>query len=47
MNEKLKALQFYRILKMALSSPGIKAVKVTMTDDGELEANIFDEKEKK
>lgn len=41
MHEMLKALQFYRILKLALNSTGIKEVKVIMTEDGELQADIM------
>jgi len=40
MHEHLKALMFYRILKQALESPGIAKILVTMTEDGELEANV-------
>ena len=44
MNEMLKALKFYRTLMIALKTPGIDRIVVTLEDDGELEANILEDK---
>ena len=46
MDEKLKALKFYRTLMVALKSPGIQSILVTLSPDGELEANVLIEKVK-
>jgi hypothetical protein len=38
-SEMAKAIQFYMIIKDALES-GVKSITVTMTENGELEANV-------
>jgi hypothetical protein len=40
MDEHLKALQFYRIVKTALRTVGIKKLILTLDKDGEIEMNV-------
>jgi len=42
MNEKLKALEFYRLLLTALKSDGVKSIRVILVD-GDLEAHVESE----
>lgn len=40
-SEYEKALKFYKILKTALHSEGIKNILISLGEDGELEANVL------
>jgi len=44
MHEALKALQFYRMVRTALNTPGIGLLEVTRGLDGEIEVNVSNRK---
>ncbi len=46
MDEKLEALIFFRRMKAAVNTPGIKGVIVYLNDEGEMEAHVVTNEEK-
>lgn len=47
MDEKLEALQLYRMMKKALNTPGIDRLEVVLGKDGEFEVYVDTEEEDK